>query len=147
MRIVNGKAYGFCEQCNGLTDHTTGMHARWAECQRAGNEFKPGKSHALSAAVKLHGAGPPLRDRSVTPSRRSGGGRNAHDDTRSRRSRDTSPARRQTNDGNDSSPERCTFNVTSFRNRLRNYERTSTDPASAENVQFFKTMFPNLDLN
>ena len=115
--------------------------------ERVGKEFKLSKKHALSAAVKLHGAGPPLRDRSVTPPRRSGGGRDSHDDTRSRRSRDTSPARRQTNDGNDSSPERCTFHVTSIRDRLRSYERTSTNPSSAENVHFFKTMFPNLDLN
>ena len=61
-----------------------------------------------------------------------------------RGSDDTSPRQ---NDGNESSPERCSFNVTSFRERLRDYERTSTNPASAENVQFFRTMFPNLDLN
>ena len=146
VHVVNGKAYGFCKHCDGLTDHTTGMHSRWAECQRAGNEFKPGRGHALSATVKLHGAGPPLRDRSATPLRRSSG-RNSRDDTCSRRSRDNSPARRQTNDGNDSSPERCTFNVTSFRDRLRDYERTSTNPSSAENVHFFKTMFLHLDLN
>ena len=104
--------------------------------------FKPGKSHALSAAIKEHGAGAPLRERSATPPRRSGG-RTSGDD-RGRSSDDTSPRQ---NDGNESSPERCSFNVTSFRERLRDYERTSTNPASAENVQFFKTMFPNLDLN
>ena len=125
--IVKGKAYGICAHC-GTTNHVTEQHNEAEKCRLAGTVYKPGKSSNLAKAINKYGEGPPLGTSTPAPPP-------PNTPTPTPTPTPSGPATGHT------------FNIADIRRRLRDHETSSSNEYAPEQTQFFREMFPEVDLN
>ena len=144
--VFAGKgAYGKCDHCGGLADHTTGQHAAAMVCRQAGTVYKPGKNSLLAKAIKKHGQGPPIETDASTadvPAPPPSSGQPPPPS-----SGQTPPSQPPPPTNPTPSANTIQIDADVLRERLRHHETMSSDVHAAVQADYVRNLFSNWNLN